>query len=283
MIDTLWIHIGMGKTGTSAIQGYFDAAGDRLEKECGVRYLSAGRVNRAHQLLSPTYRRAQNTEWRRCLQEMEAELKSGACHSGIISSEFLCWDDEEFCRQMRAHIPSTRVRIVLFVREIGDLLYASFLQRVKSRPAELAGQEYQFGPYLKRMGPRFDFSARLAPWLAAFGRDAIVIVDYDRMEVRDSAATMCATIGIPHWSDVEVESSENGSLSGEDLELLRFLEKQRPMPPAMRKELVAFLISRGGRTRTLLPASFRPRVEALYADLDDAFRKEYGLLPRLSR
>jgi len=283
MIDTLWIHIGMGKTGTSAIQGYFDAVADRLETEQGVRYLSAGRINRAHQLLSPTYRRAKNDEWPRCLKEMQSELSSGTCPHGLISSEFLCWDDEAFCKQLRAHIPCPKVRIILFVREIGDLLYASFLQRVKSRPAELAGQEYQFGPYLKRMGMRFDFTRRLDPWIACFGRESIRIVDYDRMADRDSAVALCGVLGIPHWSGVVSKSAENGSLNAEDLDLLRFMDKQCPLPPAQRKELVGFLASRGGRTRTALPENYRPRVEALYGKADDAFRKEFGLLPRLGR
>lgn len=282
MIDTLWIHIGMGKTGTSAIQAYFDTVADRLEVECGVRYLASGRINRAHQLLSPTYRRAKNDEWPRCLKEMEVELSSSSCSTGLISSEFLCWDDEEYCRLLRARIPSAHVRIVLFVREIGDLLYASFLQRVKSRPAELAGQEYQFGPYLKRMGIRFDFSQRLAPWIACFGRESIHIIDYDRMKDRDSAVEMCRVLGIPHWSGLVSKSAENGSLNADDLDLLRFIDKQCPLPPAQRKELVGFLASRGGRTRTALPEQYRPRVEAMYGNADAAFRKEFGLLPRLN-
>lgn len=282
MIDTLWIHIGMGKTGTSALQGYFDSQAGRLATDCGLRYLDTGRINRAHQLLSPTYRRAKNDEWQRCLPELEREIRADSCQAGLISSEFLCWDDEEYCRLLKSHIPSAEVRIVLFIREIGDLLYASFLQRVKSRPSELAGQEYQFGPYLRKVGMRFDFTERLAPWVKVFGRESIRIVDYDRMADRDSAAEMCRLLGVPHWAgDQAQRTSENGSLNAEDLDLLRFLDNAWSPPPAKRKELVAFLASRGGRTRTALPENYRARVEKTYSEADRAFRDAYGLQPRL--
>lgn len=280
MIETLWIHIGMGKTGTSAIQGYFDAVGDRIEQELGISYLQSGRINRAHQLLSPTYRAAKNTEWPQALENLRSELASSPYSTGLISSEFLCWDKEAFCKRLLVSTAGTKVKVVFFVREIGDLLYASFLQQVKNRPQSLANQGYRFSPFLKKVGMRFDFSQRLAPWIQVFGRESIHVVDYDRMPDRDSAAAMCDVLGIPYWKEMAVADTSNGSLNETELDLLRFMDQNCDLPADKRKLLIRFLASRSGRTRTTLPERFRPWIEKLYGASDEAFRREYSLSPR---
>ena len=123
------LHIGHGKTGTSAIQSFLALNAERLERE-GIRYPEHPSFDRAKQggISSGNcpYKADKlfdliNRELMRCPDEVRL----------LFSSEFMFVQREEICSRIAALRDEVKFEIILFIRDPVDMVNSAYHQIVK--------------------------------------------------------------------------------------------------------------------------------------------------------
>lgn len=137
---TLFLHIGVGKTGTTSIQQYFAENRQHL-REIGIDYPETGlHPTGGHHILShkwggwldpKDFAQTPDAAW----EDLGRHVAHGR-HRYLVSSERFCgiaysedWRDRlEFIRQSLAGV---RVKIVCYIRRTEDLIESAYRQKVK--------------------------------------------------------------------------------------------------------------------------------------------------------
>lgn len=177
---TLYLHIGMGKTGTTALQVFFSANRKALEQN-GVLYPTLGEVAGAHHLLSPHAPRFLNSWKFKPIDDWGPKLATTDFDSILLSSELMsrATSDEliPFCRSAMAWFDP---KIVMYVRRQDDIIMASYNQHIKS-----GLQKRQLIDIYQQMISKFDYEALLSPWENVVGRENIIVRPYEHAQFFD--------------------------------------------------------------------------------------------------
>lgn len=134
----LWIHIGMPKTGTTALQAWLHAHPDFLARY-GIRYLVAGRdrgTGRARLICHNAMAVAMSRGWH-ATPEAQAEAMAEECRAfdaghSILSSEMFFGRDLAPLQDRYLSRLSGPVRIVAYLRRFDDFIEADYKQRAKN-------------------------------------------------------------------------------------------------------------------------------------------------------
>jgi hypothetical protein len=173
------LHIGMGKTGTTALQDFFWENRGQLEK-AGVFYPAYGAVAHAHQLLSP-YRpkKKLKDQWPFKLpSEWMPELQKATHDRILLSSELIAWASAdqvtEFCRCVQEHFDLT---IVIYVRRQDNIIMANYNQLVKA-----GSQRREIDKIWEKDLDRFNYRKIIAPWSECLGKAQIIVRPYEKQQ-----------------------------------------------------------------------------------------------------
>ena len=91
MKKKLYLHIGMGKTGTTALQDFF-AHNRQALGEMGISYPERGTMSNAHHLLSPHIPRFLEDQWQfETVDEWAPVLAEESVGNVLLSSELMAW------------------------------------------------------------------------------------------------------------------------------------------------------------------------------------------------
>jgi len=134
----LWIHIGMPKTGTTALQSWLHAHPDLLAR-LGIRYLVTGRdrgSGRARQICHNAMAVAMNRGWHG-VPETQADAMAEECRAfeagnTILSSEMFFGRDLSPLQERYLSRVRGPVRIVAYLRRLDEFLEADYKQRAKN-------------------------------------------------------------------------------------------------------------------------------------------------------
>ncbi len=188
MDKTLYIHIGSPKTGTTAIQGFLKNNGKVL-RHAGVNYMSAGRINIAHNGVAGSFRKGEGAI---VCAEIAAEIEESRFPTHIISSEmfFRPAVARVMGRDLFAGLPDwlrARTKIIVYLRRQDRYLEALYKQLVKNariptgamafyeRKLESLAYAYSLDPYAKRFGAE---NIILRPFERQHFRNGDVIEDF---------------------------------------------------------------------------------------------------------
>lgn len=229
--DAVLLHIGVHKTGTTAIQAALADAREELAEQ-GVRY--PGRLQAQHRAALAVLGRpwGWNNRGGAVLDRTHFERLSArvAEHPGrvVISSEFFCEAPEDVAREVVAGLGGRRVHVVVTLRNLGRLLPSSWQQYLKY------GLTTEYEPWLRdvfatpgtsRMSPTFwkrhAHGAVVQRWASAAGADnvtVIVLEDVDRSAVFIAFAQMLGVDPAILVSRMDVTS--NRSMTAAEAELL---------------------------------------------------------------
>jgi hypothetical protein len=173
---TLYLHIGMGKTGTTALQDFFWANRKTLAED-GVSYPDLGVQSGAHHLLSPRVPPFLKNIWAFIdVNTWVRELAVDSQDTILLSSELIAWAADDvaraFCRVLQEWFEP---KVVIYLRRQDNLIMAGYNQQVKAgtQLRELRGT-------LQHQLDRFDYDKRLAPWSGVLGDANIVVRPYER-------------------------------------------------------------------------------------------------------
>lgn len=174
---TLYLHVGMGKTGTTALQNFFHENSGAL-KSSNISYPSFGQKSNAHHLLSPHQPPFLKLNgWTFLEPELWKEkAKRINTDNILISSELMAWAERdavlEYCRQLSTDF---NLKPIFYLRRQDNIIMASYNQQVKA-----GSQKRHLRLVMDRQLERFDFLARIEPWAIGAGQNNIVIRAYER-------------------------------------------------------------------------------------------------------
>lgn len=178
MKKNLVLHIGMGKTGTTALQEFFWLNRAQL-KECGIFYPTYGTVAHAHHLLSPFTPNDLKNEWKFiAASEWIPKLNGTPSDSILLSSELIAWASRDeivdFCRSVQAWF---NVTVVIYLRRQDNMVIANYNQLVKA-----GSQRRELDQTWEEDAARFDYWKIIEPWANCLGSSHIVVRPYERQQ-----------------------------------------------------------------------------------------------------
>lgn len=208
--DRLYIHIGLGKAGSSAIQLFLHENRQILARY-GFRYPD----RRTHPLLAHKWgggwmkaealeKSNPDREWKNLRKFVEESNDAF-----IISCERFTGATVEaegvpaFISELFAGVPT---KIVIYLRRQGDLAESEYKQRIRN------GERMAFDQFLSALPRYFDYDALLRPWADAFGAKNIIVRRYAATGLIGDFLEM---VGIPRTLPfVAEEKRVNLSISG---------------------------------------------------------------------
>jgi hypothetical protein len=179
MKKSLVLHIGMGKTGTTALQKFF-ATNRRPLAEDGIGYPEYGAVAGAHHLLSPHIPPFLKGVWEfKPVEEWAPNLARVHASKILLSSELIAWTDEnlvrEFCAGAQKWFDLT---VVIYLRRQDNIIMASYIQQIKAGP-----QKRRIIDMFHSMIPQFDYESILRPWEDSVGIPNIIVRPYEKQQL----------------------------------------------------------------------------------------------------
>ncbi|KZX55067.1 hypothetical protein A3709_08720 [Halioglobus sp. HI00S01] len=176
MKKKLYVHIGMGKTGTTALQNFFWDNRKAL-KERDICYPRQGIMSNAHHLLSPHIPRFLEDQWNfQTVEEWAPKLADCAEGNVLLSSELMAWAEESkarrFCAQVSAWFD---VHVVVYLRRQDNIIMASYNQQIKAGP-----QKRRIDLIYRKQQERFDYLKVLAPWADSLEPGKLIVRPYER-------------------------------------------------------------------------------------------------------
>jgi len=230
------LHVGVHKTGTTAVQVALADARDELVTH-GVRY--PGNDTFQHRAIfagTGTVYGWQESGTREVPKRHWEELVAQAAYEGrtVISSEFLDDVDVDTARRIVDDLGGpARVRVVITLRSIGAILPSAWQQRLKAGLATGYPQflKLVFAPQRTRKADRFwyrhDQVAQVQRWADIVGPQrtyAVVIPDGDRRAIFTAFEALLA---LPDGLLAERRISvQNRSMTAAEAEFVRRLNKE---------------------------------------------------------
>ncbi|GAW36786.1 hypothetical protein RA2_03861 [Roseovarius sp. A-2] len=134
----LWLHIGMPKTGTTALQGYLHAQPGFLEGH-GIRYMTTGRdrgTGAARLICHNAMAVHMSRGWQNAPQDepedFAAEYAGHSAQHCILSSEMFFGRDLPPLQHRFLSRIDAPVRVILYLRRFDDFIEADYKQRAKN-------------------------------------------------------------------------------------------------------------------------------------------------------
>jgi hypothetical protein len=216
----LYLHIGIGKTGTSAIQRTLDQNYHCLLSQ-GVLYPLSGREGQAaHHWLAPFGAPELGPTEEALYDALDAELDASPASVAILSSEQFCYCTPGVVEGVARRFDKHDVKIIFFVRRQTELVPSAFIQKVRSGEAAAGDIE---GYYEQALADRsFFFNDRLDPWTRYFGRRSVIVRLYDPlfMQNGDSVSDFLHAIGLAGLTAGDGPVRENAGIGGQFLPLI---------------------------------------------------------------
>ncbi|MSO26712.1 MAG: hypothetical protein EXQ60_01430 [Candidatus Nanopelagicales bacterium] len=225
------LHVGVHKTGTTAIQAALaDARGDLTE--LGVSY--PGKAQAQHRaalaILQRTWgwnQRGGSVVDRSQFDELAAQVAK-AKGRVVISSEFFCEADAEKCVDVVKNLGGDRVQVLVTLRNLGRLLPSSWQQYLKY------GLTKGYEPWLEdvfaksstsNMSPTFwrrhDHGAVLTRWAEAVGPKNVTVLILEDVDRNAMFRSFAQLLGVPTGIFTSrMDLTSNRSMTAAEAELL---------------------------------------------------------------
>jgi len=181
-LPTVYLHIGRGKTGTTALQRYMASVADSLAAQ-GIHYVRAGGGARGsgHQDFAKSFIR-NLPDYMTPPSQPDAARRSVAgeiAHCGaehiVLSSENFELADPGILRDFFCSLPlSYDVKVIYFARSQDELAESEYNQMVRVK-----GENRSFKEYAISYISEYDYSSILSPWTQEFGAENIICKIYD--------------------------------------------------------------------------------------------------------
>jgi hypothetical protein len=185
----LYLHIGMPKTGTTALQNFLCTHAPSISK-LGVRYLEAGRrrdngrttISHNQIVFDLAKGGASQEEFRR---DITQEYSSHAADICVVSSEMLYSADPATYAPLFADIPPDELCITFFCRSYDSFVEADYKQRAKNGKAGMGATAFvtQRLDLIRQHPEAFSFSGKVDALRAAFPGVRIAPRLYDRNDL----------------------------------------------------------------------------------------------------
>jgi hypothetical protein len=263
---TRLLHIGPHKTGTTALQGAFHQARERLAAH-GVVYAGASRSPVRATLAG----QAASDAWARARPDMAYGTSWSGGLTGdqrvVISSEFFDEADDAVARRIVADLGGPRVHVVVTLRPLARIMpsqWQQYLQNGMRTPYLEWLDGILRKPLDGRPTPLFWQRHRhdklIARWAAAAGVHNVTVIVVDGPDRLALLRTFESLLGLPAGRLVPADEVMNRSLTLAEAEVVRQLNeefKRREWPGASYARFMRYGAVRQMKARGRCPASRR--------------------------
>jgi hypothetical protein len=224
------LHVGMFKTGTTAIQGALFRARPQLAAH-GVLHAGDTRnpmeAVQAFTGLKPLVGNAppRIKRW----ESLVAEVAAAADQRVVVSSEFLGAADVETARRAVEALGGPRVHVVVTLRPLTKLMPSQWQQYVRSRSTTTSYDDWLDGmlrkPPYNRPTPSFwkrnHHDVLVERWASVVGPENLTVIIVDEADRTFLMRTFEELLGLPTGLLVVEKGTENRSLTFSETELVR--------------------------------------------------------------
>ena len=214
----LFLHIGHGKTGTSAVQSSLAIASDELSKK-GIRYpIQQSLRDQASRLEITSGNWQPNPEVSLTAQLLEIANNNPKNEKIILSSESLFWLVPELIQNKSEWENYIEMHVILAVREIEEMLSSEYQQRVKRHGDAMPLKQFLRARHL--ISSHHEKAAEIIG-LMSQSKISNTIINYSKHK-RDISRLIFKFIGAEELypADQMAGAIINRSLSGKELEIL---------------------------------------------------------------
>jgi len=211
MKKKIYIHIGFGKTGTTAIQSFFSKNRAELLKR-DFLYPTSGLQLGGHHLLSPLGACDISGNTQVIYKQLAKEINDSPASNIFISSENFIFAKPTLIERVQKEFEKFDVKIIFYIRCQYALIESVFLQWQK------VGDDYQGNVvnFFNKHKGAFDFEQRIAPWATCFGKDAIISRLYEKKLIgEDVCNDIAVVLGLEKSNVTSSGVDENFSLRPE--------------------------------------------------------------------
>lgn len=233
-MTTIYLHIGLPKTGTSSIQtflldnreilldkGFLYPLAGRPET-CPFPQIRVGHHSLAHELTKAKTDLANSPIW----EEVQQEIKRLGSEKVIISAEYftLILEEDKISR-LRKYLSDYKTKIVIYLRRQDDYLTSLYCEQVKMGSESSTIQEF-----IKQNKAYGDYYNLLQMWHKLFGYDNLIIKVYEKSQFKNGLINdFLNSIDFPlEASQMKYDSlslSSNISQSRKATKIMRFLNQ----------------------------------------------------------
>lgn len=229
-VKNLYLHIGRGKTGTTAIQSFLSANRTALGEQ-GLHYVLADDAERGvgHQNFAksfvekpPPYM-AMPANPEQIREAVADELVQVRNPSALLSSEnFSLANVEEVAVFFARRLSTAAIKVIFFARSQDELAESQYNQLIK-----LGLCDKTFYDYIETELDEMDYPSLLAPWATHFGKENVIARVYDasRATVIDDFLACLDLSGSSSCFKTVPQSAANESVGYLALRIFRLLNE----------------------------------------------------------
>lgn len=218
-MKTIFLHIGIEKTGTTSIQAFFNENRGALQEK-GLLYPDLSTFSKfkshshshSHSVLTSAIMKSSNRV--NIPEEIKENVKASDILTSIkdqvltdesifISSEHLSsrlniQDIVVLKNEVQTHLPNYKIKIVICLRRQDQLFKSSYSTMIKSGTTKSLDEYYDEA--LNR-SPYFDYKTMLKNWEMTFGFDNLIIYSFDEAKEIGVITKILSVIGFCHDVD----------------------------------------------------------------------------------
>ena len=282
------LHIGLQKTGSTAIQRFFASNRDRiradgmlypivpgLEQHVGLRLYSQTGPHAYDELnLQMLARKASGAfDKRKFAEAFQAEIEGTAAGHIILSSEHLAYlESENELQTLREFLLpfGRRIDVIVYLRRQDEHFTSDYAQIIKSGGTAHFDQDdvAKWNPLLPSI---LNFDTLLDRWASVFGADRVNVRVYEREKLVDGDVVIdfLHTARVPHLQRLYRREDHNPSLDRHQVEFLRLFNAEMERRPGgvaafPRGSLVEAVEASAGPEKVRLPDAKRRELFARY-------------------
>jgi hypothetical protein len=238
-MKTVFVHIGMSKTGTTTLQFLLDA-NRALLKSSGFCYPLSGLSSSPHEkghheLVTATKNRDESV-----YKALVAEIDKVAAKVVVLSSEGFSVSTQAEIEFLKEMLNCYEVKVVVYVREQASFLESLYNQAVKT--GSEVRDRYEFLADMLSSN-RLNYYSIVKSWAAVFGKENIVVREY-RGSGRGGRQLVEDFFGV----DFKVVDY-NSSVDSRYIEFLRVVNKLGLEQQLKNDKVVSLLLSSGNSGR----------------------------------
>ena len=281
----LWLHLGMPKTGTTALQSFLRNNASALS-DTGLRYMEAGRRRPqsnerpkvSHNIMAfQMNQSAQPMDAFR--EEMGREYETHGDKACLVSSEMFYSADLTRLARVFADIPARELRVLFYCRRYSDFFEADYKQRAKNGrlPPDGSGFIRDRLAQIEADPLRHSYAGAVSRIRDAFPGVAVVPALYDRAELEKNNVIddFLARLEVSPPEGCSTKLPANPSLSRVASEAFGVVTRAvgRKQSRKLRRQAVSEPVMI--RRHDVLEPQERAWLDAHLAKADEGFRAEF--------
>lgn len=220
MNKKIFLHIGIGKTGTTSIQKMFFESRKKLLKDQTL-YPLTGISHYGHHNLAKLGDENISTETLFLYNQLLHEIETSCANKIVISSENFIFMKPNYIKKIAETLNCFDVKVVVYVREQISLFESTYMEWLKAGKPHQNSVETFFSLHKNS----FNFMAKIQPWIDAFGIQNISARLFNKKIIGENVCNDILNVMNISKEIVNIENDSNQSISNIFCNLIHIVDQ----------------------------------------------------------